>query len=171
MNNAAKNKITAVANPDNNPAKPMHAENDKASCEFLAQAGHQIRTSMNAITGFCEVLAAQELTEEQRGYVNIIRESSRNLLELTSNVLDFFRAETGQLKPEITYCPLEQLTATIESHFRPAAMSCFWYHPQWLPAGAHSHRCGMASTMPGKSCGQCYQGYRPRLCSTEHLPW
>ncbi len=93
----------------------------QAKSEFLANMSHEIRTPMNAIIGFSEVLAEEELTDEQRHHVNIIRESSENLLQLINDILDFSKIEAGKLDIEIVDCPLEQLLAGIESLMRPAA--------------------------------------------------
>jgi len=95
---------------------------DLAKSEFLANISHELRTPLNAIIGFSQVLAEQDLSDEQRHYMDIIRESSENLLQLINDVLDFSRIEVGKLDVQISDCPLGCLLAITESLMRPAAM-------------------------------------------------
>ncbi|MHC4221627.1 MAG: hybrid sensor histidine kinase/response regulator, partial [Planctomycetota bacterium] len=95
----------------------------QARGKFLANMSHQIRTSMNAIMGFCEVLGGEELPDEQRGYVEIISDSAQSLLEVINDILDLSKIEAGKLKTEIAECSLEKLLAVIESLMRPEAVS------------------------------------------------
>jgi PAS domain S-box-containing protein len=95
---------------------------DQAKSEFLANMSHEIRTPMNAIIGFSEVLAEEQLTDEQKHHVNIIRESGENLLKLINDILDFSKIEAGKLDIEIVDYPLEHLLAVLDSLMRPAAV-------------------------------------------------
>jgi len=100
--------------------KPNSSASQTAS-EFLVGMSHKIRTPMNAIIGFCQVLAEQDLTEEQQGYVEIIHESTRNLLDLINDILEFSKLQTGEISPEISDCSLAQLLALTASSMRPDA--------------------------------------------------
>ena len=92
---------------------------NQAKSEFLANMSHEIRTPMNAIMGFSEVLAEQTLTEEQKNYINIIRGSAQNLLQLIDDILDFSKIEAGKLCVEIVDCSLQATLAAVESLIRP----------------------------------------------------
>jgi PAS domain S-box-containing protein len=95
---------------------------DSAKSEFLANISHELRMPLNAIIGFSQVLAEQDLTDEQGRYVDIIRESSENILQLINDILDFSRIEIGVLDVQISDCSLGCLLAVTESLMRPAAM-------------------------------------------------
>lgn len=94
---------------------------NKAKSEFVANMSHEIRTPMNAIIGFSELLALEELPEEQADWVSMIRDSGRNLLTIIDDILDFSKIESGKLKTEIIACELEKLLGIIDSTLRPKA--------------------------------------------------
>jgi CheY-like chemotaxis protein/anti-sigma regulatory factor (Ser/Thr protein kinase) len=76
---------------------------------------------MNAIIGFSEVLSEDDLSEEQKSYITIIRQSAEHLLELINDILDISKIEAGKLETEIVECSLEQVLAGVESLMRPVA--------------------------------------------------
>lgn len=88
---------------------------DKAKSEFLANMSHEIRTPMNSVIGFSEILAEEDLTEEQKTYVNLIRESGKSLLLIINDILDFSKIEAGKLEIEPIPCSLAELLNGIES--------------------------------------------------------
>lgn len=73
---------------------------NSAKSRFLATVSHEVRTPMNAIIGFSELLKETELTGQQREYVGVIQDSSQVLLALVNDMLDISRIEKGQLSFE-----------------------------------------------------------------------
>ena len=57
--------------------------------EFLANMSHEIRTPMNAIIGMNYLLKKTELNEKQKDYVQKVEVSSKNLLRIIDDILDF----------------------------------------------------------------------------------
>ncbi len=83
---------------------------NKLKSAFLAKMSHEIRTPLNAIIGFSEVLREAEVDEEQRGFLDIIQESSDTLMTLLNDILDFNRIEAHKLSIErIPFDPREVL--------------------------------------------------------------
>ena len=65
-----------------------------AKSQFVATMSHEVRTPINAVLGYADLLAAEiggPLTEEQRGYVERLRASARHLNGLVEDVLDLSR--------------------------------------------------------------------------------
>ena len=79
--------------------RATEADRDRAA--FLAAVSHELRSPLNAVLGFADILLAEvdgPLTAEQREEVEQIRDSGQHLLELISDILEFSALETGQLK-------------------------------------------------------------------------
>lgn len=94
---------------------------ERTKGEFLANMSHEIRTPMNAVIGFSDLLAEEELTCEQRKYVDLIRGASHNLLEIINDILDFSKIEAGKLDLEKSDVSLGELLLSLESMMRPMA--------------------------------------------------
>ncbi len=79
-------------------AKQKAEENDKLKSVFLSNMGHEIRTPVNAIVGFADVLANVETPEEQKQCLDVIKLNSNLLLQLISDILDLSKIEAGTLE-------------------------------------------------------------------------
>ncbi|PKL48561.1 MAG: hypothetical protein CVV39_04165 [Planctomycetes bacterium HGW-Planctomycetes-1] len=97
-------------------------ESNRAKGEFLAAMSHQIRTPMNAIIGFSEMLAEDNLDAEQKKQIRIIRDSSRHLFQLINDILDFSKIEAGNLELEMTEITIDSILSSVESLIKPAAV-------------------------------------------------
>ncbi|MHB9070258.1 MAG: CHASE domain-containing protein [Sedimentisphaerales bacterium] len=86
-----------------------------AKSQFLANMSHEIRTPMNAIIGFSDVLADERLTDEQKNYVDIIRNSGKHLLQVINDILDFSKIEAGKIDIELIDYSLGKVLNSIES--------------------------------------------------------
>ncbi len=94
---------------------------DRAKSEFLANMSHELRTPLNGILGFSELLAQEELTAQQKEWLNTINKSGQDLLALIADILDFSKIEAGKLDIEIIACSLEEILAGVDSLLRPQA--------------------------------------------------
>jgi signal transduction histidine kinase len=90
---------TAVRDAD---AARLDAQNaNRAKSEFLATMSHEIRTPINAVVGYTDLMQIElpgPLTDQQRDYVERIRQSAEHLTSLVNDVLDFAKVESGQMR-------------------------------------------------------------------------
>ncbi len=68
-----------------------------ARTAFLAHMSHEIRTPMNGVIGMADLMLADELTPKARSHARIILESSRALVAIIDDILDFAKADAGHL--------------------------------------------------------------------------
>jgi DNA-binding response OmpR family regulator len=72
----------------------------QAKSRFLATMSHEIRTPLNAIIGMAGLLEGTPLSDEQREFAAIIRNSGDHLLTVIGDILDFSSLESGKLPLE-----------------------------------------------------------------------
>ncbi len=70
---------------------------NQATSEFLANTSHEIRTPINGIIGFTNLLRKTKITEKQSEYVDTIEESAKVLLLNINDIIDYSRLEIGKL--------------------------------------------------------------------------
>ena len=87
--------------------REMEQEKARAKSYFFSTVSHDIRTPLNAILGFSEMLRAGMSTEAERNQaLDAILLSGKTLLGLINDVLDLSKLESGkmQIVPEPTDC-------------------------------------------------------------------
>lgn len=85
---------------------------------FLANMSHEIRTPMNSIIGFADVLKSEVKDEKALEKVEIIRSSSKNLLEIINDILDFSKIEAGAMEIVESEFTLAGTLKNIEDMFK-----------------------------------------------------
>ena len=79
-------------------------EADRLKTEFIATVSYELRTPLNTIIGFNEILANEyygALNDQQRDYINGTLQSSETLLALINDILDLATIEAGQMVLEL----------------------------------------------------------------------
>jgi PAS domain S-box-containing protein len=78
-------------------AKEKAEENDRLKTAFLHNISHEVRTPMNAIVGFSQLLNDSKLpTDKRKHFTDIIVQSSNQLLSIISDIISISTLEVGQ---------------------------------------------------------------------------
>lgn len=77
--------------------------------DFLATMSHEIRTPVTGIMGMAEILGLTPLDDTQRGYLNILQQSTRLLRGIINQVLDYSKIEAGKMQVNLHPFNLGQL--------------------------------------------------------------
>jgi len=109
---AVYNDLTAIKQ-----AQEAAERANQAKSEFLANMSHEIRTPLNAVIGLSELLLDTPLTAKQRDYLFKIHDSSRLLLGVINDILDYSKIEAGKLELSIQPFCLEDLLDQLRTLF------------------------------------------------------
>ena len=69
----------------------------QAKDEFLSRASHELRTPMNHVLGFAQLLEMDALTDAQAGSVQQILTSGQHLLQLIDRILAVSKSDSEDL--------------------------------------------------------------------------
>ncbi len=92
----------------------------EAKTRFLFNMSHDIRTPMNAIIGFSDLLEEHlDDSEKTKDYVRKIRSSGRLLLSILNQILEMARIESGKVALSRNCVCLDTLLDTMTAVFEP----------------------------------------------------
>ena len=94
---------------------------NQAKSAFLAAMSHEIRTPLNGILGNLELLSYTALSEMQQDRLQTAMHSSRGLLDIINDVLDFSKIESGLMQLEKIPFDVIDLVEQALSIFLPLA--------------------------------------------------
>jgi two-component system cell cycle sensor histidine kinase PleC len=105
----AQAAATAKLNRELKKQRQVAITASRAKSDFLARMSHELRSPLNAILGFSEIIAADLLgpagTLRYQDYGQTIHDAGSHLLALINDILDLSKVEAGQL--ELTLEPIE----------------------------------------------------------------
>lgn len=80
---------------------------DRAKTQFISAMSHEIRTPFNAVLGIFDILGESKLTKDQKQLIETAERTSRSLLRIINDVLDYARISSGSVKVlnEAFYAP------------------------------------------------------------------
>ena len=84
----------------------------KYKSEFISSMNHELRTPMNSVLGFAQMLelnAEEPLSKDQKSSLEHIIRNGNHLLELISHMLDFNKIEEGELPIDVEDVPAREI--------------------------------------------------------------
>ncbi len=100
-------------------ARIQAEEANQAKSIFLANVSHKIRTPMNAILGFSQILLDnKDMHQEQISSLETISKSGKSMLDLINDILDISKIESGQMQLEQTDFDLNEITTGLSTLFQ-----------------------------------------------------
>ena len=106
-------------------AKDKAESAERTKGRFLANISHELRTPMNGILGYAQILSADEDTmriARARDGIEVIQRSGTHLLRLLNDLLDLTKLEAQKMTLSPTDFSLRPLLAEVEEVTRPRAM-------------------------------------------------
>jgi signal transduction histidine kinase/CheY-like chemotaxis protein len=90
--------------------------------EFLATLSHELRTPMNAVLGWAELLAAGGLDSERTAHaVRVIQRNALAQAQMIEDLLDVARITTGKLRLDVRTVTLPGVIEAVVESLKPAA--------------------------------------------------
>lgn len=99
-------------------AKLRAEESDRLKSSFLANMSHEVRTPLNSIMGFTELMSDEHISHnERKEFHTIVKNSSNELLSLLSDIMEYSKIESGlimlikeEIKPRTIIDELREYT-------------------------------------------------------------
>jgi signal transduction histidine kinase len=89
--------------------KEKAIRSDQLKTAFLSNMSHEIRTPMNAIVGFSSLIEDEKDQNTRAQYVDIIQNSSDNLLKLINDIIELSKIETSDFQLNYEAFTIDQL--------------------------------------------------------------
>jgi len=110
-------------------AEEAREESDAAAVarrlDFLAKVSHEVRTPLNSILGFTELMLEERLgaigNPRYRGYVEDIHQSGLYALSLLNDLLDISKIDAGKIDLDFTAVDLPELVEACVNSLQPLA--------------------------------------------------
>jgi signal transduction histidine kinase/ActR/RegA family two-component response regulator len=94
-------------------------ESDRLKSAFLANISHEVRTPLNAIMGFSQMIKANYAHDDQLvSYMDIILNSGNQLLDVIKEMIELSRLVAGELQVENSEFSVDELMNELTANFR-----------------------------------------------------
>ena len=107
-----------------NIAKERAEESNKLKTAFIHNISHEVRTPMNGIMGFSELLNDPGITSnQQKQYSKIIIDSSNQLISIIDDIIEISKLETNQVEVRSEEIDLNEVLQLLFLDFQSKAIS------------------------------------------------
>lgn len=100
------------------------AQADKMKAEFVSVASHELKTPINVILGYTQLLQEElygPLTAKQRGVADVLEKQSHTLAKLVKQLLEVTRFEAGGARLDVRQVEIRGFLQNLENAFRVLA--------------------------------------------------
>ncbi|RKE36326.1 PAS domain S-box-containing protein [Paraburkholderia sp. BL23I1N1] len=113
---------------------------NQAKSDFLAHMSHEVRTPLNGILGYAQILSRDKsLDQRQVDGITVIQRSSEHLLAIINDILDMAKIEAGRAELSVSDIPLDRfiyfIAETIQVKATEKGLSFACEMAPDLPAG------------------------------------
>ena len=99
-------------------AKEKAEESDRLKSAFLANMSHEMRTPMNGILGFSELLRRKNISDKKKDiYLELIEKEGHRLLSFISNIVDISKIESNVIDVNSSFCNVNMLIDDLFSKY------------------------------------------------------
>jgi len=89
--------------------------------EFIANINHEVRTPLNAIIGYTEMLANSQLEAKEKRFVAIIHKSSMALVSIFNDIMELSKIDSDRLQITTTSVRLQSIVNDVDGLFKDLA--------------------------------------------------
>lgn len=94
----------------------------KSREQLIATVSHDLRTPLNSITGYTELIESTPLTNRQLSYLSNVKSASLYVESLVNDLLDYSKLEAGKIKinklPFILSELIKETTENLSEHYK-----------------------------------------------------
>lgn len=91
--------------------------------EFIANINHEVRTPMNAIIGYTEMLASTpDLGQREKRFVAIIHRSSLALVAIFNDIMELSKIDSGRIQIMLSSIRLQSLIDEVQELYKETAL-------------------------------------------------
>jgi signal transduction histidine kinase/ActR/RegA family two-component response regulator len=123
FNIGADNSVRKQVEAELNNAKAAAEKANLAKSEFLSSMSHELRSPLNAILGFAQLMESGSPlpTPTQKANIDQILQAGWYLLELINEILDLALIESGKLSPSLEPMSLVDVMLECQAMIEPQA--------------------------------------------------
>lgn len=123
-------------------------ESNRLKSEFLANVSHELKTPLNAIIGFTEILKEKidpQEDQKQSRYIDNVLSAGKMLHHIINDLLDLAKLEAGKMQVYWDHCAVGEIVETLIDFNRPMAQ-----HKNIELYMSIDETLGLVQTDPGK---------------------
>jgi signal transduction histidine kinase len=100
-------------------AKEKAEESDRMKSAYLGNMSHKIRTPLNAIVGFANLLTEEGVTnEEKSNFIDVIRRDTEQVLRLIDDIINIAKIDANQLSVNTQKVNINDVFGEVSDYFK-----------------------------------------------------